>query len=121
MELNENGMLKYVTGTKISRSTLRSMTKDKLIDLLDIAQHNYECVNESEFNIKQYAEKLDKALDEACLLLERSVLNKNHHTDEHGLLYVETERFKTAEQWRECLMKGYEKAEYEKKNTINMQ
>ena len=41
------------------------MTKDELIELLGIAQHNYECVNESLFNITQYAKKLDKALDEA--------------------------------------------------------
>lgn len=120
MELNENGMPKCVISTEYSYSTLKSMTKNKLIDLLDIAQHNYECVNEYLTNLRQYAEKLDKALDEACLLLERSVLNKNHYTDEHGLLYVETERFKTAEEWRECLMKGDEKADYEKKNTINM-
>ena len=69
MELNKNGRSKYVIGTKYSYSTLKSMTKDELIDLLGIAQHNYECVNESEFNIKQYAEKLDKALDEACKMI----------------------------------------------------
>lgn len=52
MELNDNGMPKCVIGTKYSHSTLKSMTKDELIELLGIAQHNYECVNESEFNIK---------------------------------------------------------------------
>ena len=66
MELNKNGMSKYVIGTKKSYSTLKSMTKDELIELLGIAQHNYECVNESEFIMKRYAEKLDRALDKAC-------------------------------------------------------
>ena len=65
MVLNKSGEPYYVLGKKFSNSTLKSMTKDKLIELLGIAQHNYECVNESLFNITQYAEKLDKALDEA--------------------------------------------------------
>ena len=64
--LNKNGESSSVIGTIYSYSTLKSMTKDELIELLDIAQHNYECVNESLFNLSQYAKKLDKALDEAC-------------------------------------------------------
>lgn len=63
--LNKNGDSSSVIGTIYSYSTLKSMTKDELIDLLGIAQHNYECVNECLFNLRQYAEKLDKALDEA--------------------------------------------------------
>ena len=63
--LNKNGESSSVIGTIYSYSTLKSMTKDELIDLLGIAQHNYECVNEQLFNLSQYAKKLDKALDEA--------------------------------------------------------
>ena len=65
MKLNKTGIPKSVIGTKKSYSTLQSMTKDELIELLKIAQHNYECVNESFYNLRQYAEKLDRALDEA--------------------------------------------------------
>ena len=65
MVLNKNGMPESVIGTKKSYNTLKSMTKDALIELLKIAQHNYECVNESFYNLRQYEEKLDKALDEA--------------------------------------------------------
>lgn len=72
MELNKNGDPYYVIGTKYSYNTLKSMTKDRLIELLYIAQHNYECVSESSYNVRQYAKKLDKALDKACYELERA-------------------------------------------------
>ena len=55
MELNKNNEPKYATGKKYSDSTLKSMKKDELIELLDIAQHNYECVNEQLYNLFQYA------------------------------------------------------------------
>ena len=45
---------------------------NELIELLKIAQHNYECVSESSYNVRQYAKKLDKALDMACYELERA-------------------------------------------------
>ena len=67
--LNKNGEPSSVIGTIYSYSTLKSMTKDELIDLLGIAQHNYEWVNERLFNATQYAEKLDEALDKACELI----------------------------------------------------
>ena len=70
MELNKNGDPYYVIGTKYSYNTLKSMTKDRLIELLYIAQHNYECISESSYNVRQYAKKLDKALDRACYELE---------------------------------------------------
>lgn len=70
MKLNENNMSKYVIGKEYSYGTLKSMTKDELIKHLDIAQHNYEVANERLFNVTQYAEKLDQALDKACELLE---------------------------------------------------
>ena len=66
MILNKNNMPLYATGTKYSDRTLKSKTKDELIELLGIAQHNYECVNENLTNLTQYAEKLDKAFDKAC-------------------------------------------------------
>lgn len=91
MELNDNGMPKCVIGTKYSHSTLKSMTKDELIELLGIAQHNYECVNESEFNIKQYAEKLDKALDEACEKLDDLSYESKMYYDGY---------YQTKEEWK---------------------
>ena len=63
-------MSKYVIGKEYSYSTLKSMPKDAMIELLNTAQYNYECVNERLFNLIQYAEKLDKALDLACQELE---------------------------------------------------
>ena len=69
MILNKSCEPYYVLGKKFSNSTLKSMTKDKLIECLDIAQHNYEWVNERLFNATQYAEKLDEALDKACELI----------------------------------------------------
>lgn len=69
MILNKSGEPYYVLGKKFSDSTLKSMSKYKLIECLDIAQHNYEWVNERLFNATQYAEKLDEALDKACELI----------------------------------------------------
>ena len=71
-ELNENGELKYVLGSKYTYSTLMSYMRDDLIDLLRIAQDNYECVNESLFNITHHAEKLDEALRDAISILSGS-------------------------------------------------
>ena len=113
MVLNKNGMPESVIGTKKSYSTLKSMTKDELIELLKIAQHNYECVNESEFNIKQYAKKLDKALDEACDLLEKSKAgttcdeeNRKNCMENHCFNTCIYARKMNKEEWREYLMKG---------------
>ena len=64
--LNKNGDSSSAIGTIYSYSTLKSMTKDDLIDLLRIAQHNYECSQNGIYNITEYAKKLDKALDKAC-------------------------------------------------------
>ena len=52
MILNKNNTPMYIIGTKYSDSTLKSMTKDALIELLKIAQHNYECTNECLYNIR---------------------------------------------------------------------
>ena len=68
--LNKNGEPSSVIGTKFSCNALKSKTKNELIGYLNIAQYNYERVNESLFNLRQYAEKLDKALDEACKFIE---------------------------------------------------
>ena len=88
-------------------------TKDELIELLKIAQHNYECVNESEFNIKQYAKKLDKALDEACDLLEKSKAgttcdeeNRKNCMENHCFNTCIYARKMNKEEWRDYLMKG---------------
>lgn len=68
-ELNQNGELKYVLGFKYSYSTLMRFTKTDLIELLNIAQHNYEVAQSRIFNVTKYAEKLNKALDRACDML----------------------------------------------------
>ena len=73
IELNKNQEPKYVTSKQYSYSALMRMTKDELIDLLKIAQHNYEGVNERLFNSSTYLEKLDKALDKACELIAEAV------------------------------------------------
>lgn len=70
MILNKNNMPAYVTNTKYSDSTLKSMTKDELVELLGIAQHNYEVAQSRIFNVTKYAEKLDKALDKASEILD---------------------------------------------------
>ena len=94
MNLNKNYMSKYVIGKEYSYSTLKSMTKDELIKHLDIAQHNYECVNERLFNLTQYAEKLQKALDKACEELENLSCVKG--LGQVGMCYAE---------WKEYLLK----------------
>ena len=53
-ELNENGELKYVLGFKYSYSKLKSFKKDDLIELLNIAQHNYESVQTRIYNVTKY-------------------------------------------------------------------
>ena len=65
MVLNKNGEPESVIGKKYSYNTLKSMKKDELIELLKIAQHNYECSQNGIYNITKYAKKLDRALDEA--------------------------------------------------------
>lgn len=107
MVLNKNGMPESVIGTKKSYSTLKSMTKDALIELLKIAQHNYECVNESEFNIKQYAKKLDKALDKACEELGNSIgcPIEKLKMDDDGEIDCNFENHDCKKCWRDYLMK----------------
>ena len=108
MVLNKNGMPESVIGTKKSYSTLKSMTKDELIELLDIAQHNYESVNERLFNLTQYAEKLDKALDKACEELGNSIgcPIEKLKMDNDGEIDCNFENNDCKKCWREYLMKG---------------
>lgn len=113
MELNKNGDPYYVIGTKHSHSTLKSMTKDRLMECLDIAQHNYECINESEYNIKQYARKLDQALDKACDFLEKSkfgtTCDEEYHkncTENHCSTYCMHSRKMNKKEWRKYLLES---------------
>ena len=69
MILNKNNYPYYAIGKKRSYSSLKVMAKDELIELLKIAQHNYECSQNGIYNITKYAKKLDKALDKACELI----------------------------------------------------
>ena len=113
MILNKNNMQLYATCTNYSDSTLKSMTKDKLLEYLDIAQHNYECANESLYNIRQYAKKLDKALDKACDLLEKSKAgttcdeeNRKNCMENHCFNTCIYARNMNKEEWKKYLMKG---------------
>lgn len=49
-------------GKMPSRSTLKSKTKDELIEMLEVAQHNYEALYETYENTvkvnKEYSEKI---------------------------------------------------------------
>ena len=111
-KLNKNNMPVYVTGTKYSDSTLKSMTKDELIDLLGIAQHNYECSQNGIYNITKYAKKLDKALDKALDI----IMDLNDCTNIYADKYItcpfreECEKcndcISNYKNWREYLMKG---------------
>ena len=56
-----------------SKNTLENMRKSELIDLLNIAQHNYEALLESYCNVQKYAERLQKEnrnLELRCGMLE---------------------------------------------------
>lgn len=111
--LNKNGDSSSVIGTIYSYSTLKSMTKDELIDLLGIAQHNYECSQNGIYNITKYAKKLDKALDKACDLLEKSKAgttcdeeNRKNCMENHCFNTCIYARNMNKEEWREYLLKG---------------
>lgn len=97
--LNKNGMPESVIGSKKSYSTLKAMTKDELIELLGIAQHNYECVNESLFNITQHAEKLDKALDKALTI----IIDLNECTNIHADKYITCPFREECEKGNKCI------------------
>lgn len=55
-----NGYSACVYGREYAESTLNNMKKSELIDLLRIAQHNYEAMLESYGNVQKYAERLQK-------------------------------------------------------------
>ena len=65
-ELNRNNDPKYVTGRHYSHSTLMRMSKGDLVELLEIAQHNYEVVNYRLSTLTDHLERLDKALLKSC-------------------------------------------------------
>lgn len=59
--LIKNGHNTCVYGREpYAESTLKSMKKEELIELLCIAQHNYEALLENYGNVQSYAEKLQK-------------------------------------------------------------
>ena len=106
--LNKNGMPESVIGTKKSYSTLKAMTKDELIELLGIAQHNYECVNEILFNTNKHAVKLDNALDKACeFTYSLGGCYPIYDFDErNSISCLESCTNNPKKCWREFLMKG---------------
>lgn len=107
-ELNENGELKYVLGFKYTYSTLMSYMKDDLIDLLRIAQDNYENAQSRIFNVTKYAEKLDKALNEACELIydNLEVCPYDKVDYDFGDCSECDDRYNAPKCWRKYLMKG---------------
>ena len=106
--LNKNGDSSSVIGTIYSYSTLKSMTKDDLIDLLNIAQCNYEVAQNRIFNVTKYVEKLDKALDRACDTLTNynSCNIDNIKLTNDGDFDCNFEKHDCKKCWREYLMKG---------------
>lgn len=115
MKLNKNNYPYYAIGKKRSYSSLKVMAKDELIELLKIAQHNYECVNESLYYVRKHAERLDRALDKACDLLEKSKAgttcdeeNRKNCMENHCFNTCIYARKMNKEEWREYLMKGEE-------------
>lgn len=106
MILNKSCEPYYVLGKKFSNSTLKSMTKDKLIECLDIAQHNYEWVNERLFNATQYAEKLDEALDKACELISEYSGSCPFDMFDKDISCQESCTNNAKKCWREYLLKG---------------
>lgn len=109
MKLNKNNYPYYAIGKKRSYSSLKVMAKDELIELLKIAQHNYECVNESLYHIRQYAEKLDRALDKACELTTYYSLNCPYSKFDYDRNCQESCTNDAKKCWKEYLMKGDEK------------
>ena len=89
-------------------SILKSMTKDALIELLKIAQHNYECASECLFNLRQYTEKLGRALDRACEELgnSRGCPIEKLKMDNDGEIDCSYENHDCKKCWRDYLMKG---------------
>lgn len=53
-----------------SDSTLKKLTKDELISYIHMLYHNWGATDEAYNNVMAYADKLDKALDNACGKLE---------------------------------------------------
>lgn len=75
-----HGFSKGVIGRDMySDNTLRHMTKSELIELLKIAQHNYEAVLESYGNSVAYSEKLLKERDNGIREFAESL--KEHFND----------------------------------------
>lgn len=115
MKLNKNNYLYYAIGKKYSYSSLKAMSKDDLIGYLNVAQHNYEIVNERLFDLIQHAERLYRALDKACDLLEKSEAgttcdeeNRKNCMENHCFNTCIYARKMNKEEWREYLMKGDE-------------
>lgn len=107
-ELNENGELKYVLGFEYSFSTLKRFTKHDLVDLLKIAQYNYEFAQSRIYNVTKYAEKLDKALDKACdTLVNHNNCNINNiKLNNDGEFDCNYENHDCKKCWRNYLMRG---------------
>lgn len=108
--LNKNGESSSVIGTIYSYSTLMRLRKDDLIELLNIAQHNYDNAQMRMFNITKHAYELDKALDRACEKLTKlNICNSgNLKMDNNGEIDCDIENHDCKKCWRDCLMKGEE-------------
>lgn len=106
MKLNKNNYPYYAIGKKRSYSSLKVMAKDELIELLKIAQHNYECVNESLYYVRKHAERLDRALDKACELIKYYSKGCPYSQFDYDRNCQESCINNPKECWRDYLMKG---------------
>ncbi len=79
-------------------STLKSMTKDELIDYIHMLYRNWSIADERYNNVMNYAMKQEKALDKACEELQR--------TYPCGVNRYETDCNK--ESWKEWCLKDVE-------------
>lgn len=79
-----------------SDSTLKSQTKDYLIDYIHVLYHNWGVCEESFYNVMTHANTLDEALDKACEQLEK-VGGLSDYYDETSFMYKE--------KWKEWCLK----------------
>lgn len=86
--------LNYKNFTFYAASTLKSMTKDELVEYIHCLQHNWCSSDEANYNMANYAETLEKALDKACEELENLSYVKG--LGQVGMCYAE---------WKEYLLK----------------
>lgn len=82
-----------------SDSTLKSQTKDYLVDYIHMLYHNWEFCDKALYNMMTVAKIIDEALDKACRQLEKESTYRVN-TD-----YYDETSFMDRECWREWCLK----------------